>query len=133
MNAHALEFRVVVESSGETNAVLRPEDVEVSPAGTAGNFGKFEVELAAGKLVQFFQARGGWVTFTITELAAFYKRKKWDPNFMFFGLLGPWYDDSLGLALMGSPWKESEIYVVQGSDGRYRVTDLFLKRLEPAS
>lgn len=114
----------ISEIPGEPKHPIRPDDIRVSESGAAGRFGKFEVELSAGKLIQFFQARGWWISFSITELTAFYQKKGWDPNLMFFGLAGLWWSNS---PLLGG-WNKSWPCIAIDSDGRCNVTDVFIER-----
>jgi hypothetical protein len=74
---------------------IDPENVVLNESGAVrGEFGKYEVEQSAGRLVQFFQYhRKGWKCFTFTELRGFYQQNNWDWNEMLFGLMGSWYDD----------------------------------------
>lgn len=106
-----------------------PDDIRMygSPESpTAGDFGKYEVEAAAGRLVSFFQARRAWVPFTILELIEFYWDRKWNPNVMFFGLASAWYDDGS----CDGAWHENHAFLAQLPDGRYFVTQLFIDRCQ---
>lgn len=79
---------------------LRPEDIKVRNPDTnpcCGGFGKHEVEASAGKLIQFFQFRGHWGSFSMTELYNFYQLKGWDVDEILFGLAGAWFDDGPGV------------------------------------
>ncbi len=90
----------------------------------AGRFGKCEVEMAAGKLLSFLQHRNkGWEEFTISDLFAYYKSKGWNPDMMFFGLLGPWFDD--GMSTMDFR-DTANVYLVVGDNGKYYFTDKFV-------
>jgi hypothetical protein len=74
---------------------IRPEDVKLDSCGAvAGVFGKYEVEISAGRLVQYFRyRRKGWTYVSLTELRDFYQQNHWDWNRMLFGLMGAWWDD----------------------------------------
>ncbi len=48
---------------------------------------------------------------------------------MFFGLLGPWFDD--GMSIMN--FRESAVYLVVDVDGKYYVTDNFVTACERKS
>lgn len=111
----------VVEKLGEVRHGIRPSNIHVGEPVSVGSFGKAEVEEAAGRLVMFFQKMGRWGLFTITELAAFYRRQGWNPDQMFFGLSGTWFDDGgLGSYRCGT-------YLIQFRDG-YCVTEMFIDR-----
>jgi len=77
------------------NYKISPKDVKLDACKAVfGGFGKYEVELAAGKLIQYFQYRNnGWCLFTFEELSEFYKGNHWDGSEMLFGLMGAWGDD----------------------------------------
>jgi hypothetical protein len=108
---------------------IRPSDVPIRNGDVAGFFGKAEVEEAAGKLALFFQSKNAWVPFTIVEMVEFFQQRGWDPNGMFFGLNGLWYDDAMVFMITNVAWTESDPFIVLGCDMRYYVTDLFIKRL----
>lgn len=127
MNLAEVGFQVVDESVGSSYPI-RPNNIKIEALGCVGFFGKFEVENVAGKLVSFFQASGRWKSFSILELVDFYRSKGWDPNFMFFGLCGVWYDDASIKEFLGNPWTQSPCYLVLGEDGKYRVTNHFIDR-----
>lgn len=85
---------VIVETGDRKTEVIRPSMVALNPRGhTLGAFGKFEVEVTAGRLVQFFRQKDYWSTFRLTELFAFYRERGWDPDTMLYGLVGRWHDD----------------------------------------
>ncbi|MDB5224633.1 MAG: hypothetical protein JWO43_255 [Candidatus Adlerbacteria bacterium] len=90
----------------------------------ANCFGKFEIEGAAIRLLSFFQTRGAWCAFTAEELVHHYQLKNWNPDRMFYGLLGRWFDDGD----MGT-WKDpADTFIVKDEAGRYCVTNLFVER-----
>lgn len=88
-----------------------------------GSFGKAEVEISAGKLVQFFQSRGYWCSFTIDELARYYTLRGWNSNSMFFGLMGLWFDDGM----MGA-WRHAHPCIAINNAGACFVTKEFIDR-----
>lgn len=99
-------------------------DINVQETLACGRFGKYEVEVAAGKLMTFLQERDTeWSSFTIRELAVFYESKHWEPNMMFFGLLGPWLDD----CMLGG-YRESRPCLAIDDTGAYNVTKHFVDR-----
>lgn len=57
------------------------------------SFGKAEIEGNAGRLVRFFQSKGGWGPFTLVELKEFYVSRGWrlDGDIL-FGLDKDWSD-----------------------------------------
>lgn len=90
-----------------------------------GGFGKYEVELAAGRLVEFLRTRSNY-GFTFKELTRFYEEHQWNPDEMLFGLLGVWLDDGPMERVEGPP------YVVHM--GRFlMVTGEFLERVRKGS
>lgn len=122
-------FVVVNETSGIRSQAVRPQDIKIRDTGAAGRFGKHEVEMAAGRLLAFFQEMGRWGKFTLTQLLNFYQAKGWNPDMMFFGLLGVWYDDSMMYMMAGrSPWLEAPVYLVLDDSGCYRITDLYIRQ-----
>lgn len=125
---HTEEEFIVIDETTFRMAAVPPSAIKIRESGAAGMFGKHEVELAAGKLVAFFQKKGRWDKFSITELYNFYKSNNWNPDLMFFGLSGRWFDDSPIMILTGTPWVESDTFLVLGFDGYYRVTDLFIQK-----
>jgi hypothetical protein len=119
-------FKAVIEASKtDRRYPIGPDDFDLDNADTlASTFGKSEVEATAERLIRFFQMRGYWCEFTIDELTRFYKLKDWDPNPMFFGLMGAWFDDG-GMCGWGTP---KETYLAVDVHGKYCVTDLFIIR-----
>jgi hypothetical protein len=101
-----------------------PNEIRIRDYLSIGRFGKAEVEESAAKLLTFFQERGvGWARFTITDLFNFYTAKGWNPNTMFFGLLGPWYDD--GMLYMD--YQVSRPYITIDPGGWLNVTTSFVE------
>jgi len=88
-----------------------------------GRFGKAEVEIAAGKLIKFFQKLGFWKIIDIKELIVFYDEQGWDHRDMLFGLSGAWIDDGG----FGSLVPDHGELIIRGSDGCYCITDLFIQ------
>ncbi len=121
-----MKYRVIQEGPGEINHEIRPDDIDLK--NFISKFGKAEVEKSAANLVSFCQARGGWYPFTIQELENFCKKSEFDPRFMFFGLLGPWEDDSM--TMIFSPqdrFHDSYPCLVACCDGMYRITNVFIE------
>ncbi len=87
-----------------------------------GVFGKYEVEMAAGRLVEYLIHRGqGWKPFTLRGLIQFYDANNWESEDLLYGLLGHWIDDTMGL--MNPP-----CYLINmGKELAF--TSLFLERL----
>ncbi len=112
------------------NSPIRPSDITLSPSNHTmpSTFGKAEVEESAGKLIAFFQRRGDWVPFTIEELTAFYRTQGWNPDYMFFGLMGAWKDDCPTPASFSGTWRMGQDYLRIDIDGKYYVTDFFIRR-----
>lgn len=102
---------------------VRPRDIDLS-GGLSRCFSKNEVEGAAVELVSFFQRRNYWTSFSLQELTKFYKAKKFPASKMLFGLLGPWWDD----VMLGGIRQPRYPYLVAFSDGRFCVTDCFVKQ-----
>lgn len=88
-----------------------------------GKFSKAEVEVTAWRLVQFFQKTNSWGGFRPRELIRFYTTQGWNPDTMFFGLKGYWYDDG-GLG----DYVQLPIYIVEHPDGTHYVTKKFIER-----
>lgn len=88
-----------------------------------GGFGKAEVEVAVGMLVQFLAANGdNWAhPFSFRQLFAFYTSKDVDPNEMLFGLIGPWVDD------MGGVYNPQS-YIMHWGNG-LQVTPAFVRKV----
>ena len=103
-----------------------PNDIRLNAIGIVeSTFGKCEVEETAGHLIAFFQAKGAWGSFKLDELAEFYRSKGWDPNNMFFGLVGAWFDDG-GLSMC---WVECpKPYIAFDGVGSCYVTEEFVKQ-----
>jgi len=113
-----------VEYPAQKKHRIRPEDIKLRKPISAGRFGKYEVEVAAGQLVKFFQMRNYWTNFTLPELIEFYRIMEWDLDLMLFGLLGAWFDD--GGAMGGA--RVSPAYTLQVSDGTFCITEKFILR-----
>ncbi|PIZ98740.1 MAG: hypothetical protein COX77_03535, partial [Candidatus Komeilibacteria bacterium CG_4_10_14_0_2_um_filter_37_10] len=86
---------IIIDESILLNNVIRPKDLSVSNINTIGKFGKCEIEKSAGMLVKFFQTvkNNRWAPFTITELHQFYLAEEANPDKMFYGLAGLFFDD----------------------------------------
>lgn len=63
----------------------------------------------------------------VTELVDFFRSKGWDPNKMFFGLLGPWHDDGMSVILQDIAWEDGFPYIIAIPDGKYFVTRYFIE------
>ena len=93
-----------------------------------GRFGAAEVEEAAWKLTTFLAFRAteegydGWVSFTLIQAMAYYKKRGWDPNLVFYGLVG----GSSRQVYMECRLSESPVYLVLDELGCYAVTNLFV-------
>lgn len=117
-------MRVIDGGFSTLHSLPRPLDIPIRGHLSVGRFGKAEVEESAAKLLTFLQKRNtGWAPFTVLDLVLFYRKQGWDPNYMFFGLCGQWFDD----AMIVGGYTESLPYVAIGDDGRYRVTNLFIE------
>ena len=116
---------IVFLNESNKGKLSSPKDIHLLDTGVlaGGGFGKFEVEEAAGHLVEFFRDRGGWSRFTIPDLISFYTRKDWNINLMFFGLAGVWYDDAQTLG----GWRKAHPCVAFREDGCF-ITDLFIRK-----
>lgn len=114
-------FLPICEDGGMLRNYPRPRDIE----SLLKCFGKHEVELSAGRLLEFFRTSDRWCSFTIEELTAFYKSHDgWNSNDMFYGLQGPYFDDG---GMMG--YREPDhIYVVGVGGGKYNVTNHFIEQ-----
>lgn len=117
--------RFTVLSDGPSRTYeIRPSDIPLRSMRMAGRFWKAEIEAAAGMLVLFFQSRGCWGPFTISELRAFYLEKGENPDTMFYGLLGVWFDR---VSTTTNPWNyPAGELIIQGHDGHYYVTNQFV-------
>lgn len=121
--------RFILEYPDCSRCKIRPNDIRFEADRLPGTFGKAEIEWAAERLVRFFQEKGYWASFTITELLAFYNKNKWDPNLMFFGLMGTWHDDSpFRWVSEESPWQETPVYLGIDGAGNYFITEAFVMK-----
>ncbi|MDI6734552.1 MAG: hypothetical protein QMD50_03665 [Patescibacteria group bacterium] len=121
-----LKFRVIQDGLKIVDYPVRPEDIDIS-RGLSNTFGKHEVEAAAVNLVIYCKARRcGWCPFSLSDFLQFSKKAGFDPNMVFFGLLGPWQDDAI---LVGGI-RESFPCLVLGADGLYYITDVFVKKCQ---
>lgn len=110
---------------------LKPSDIDLSSglygtlsSGFYRTSGEAEVEIAAKHLILFCRIRGGWYPFTMEELLNFYKKNQFDIEYMLFGLLGPWWDDTMIVGHI----EEAPSYLVAGGDGKYYFTNIFIER-----
>jgi hypothetical protein len=119
MHRNDTDFRPLYEQPGDTHHPIRPSDI----TSFTGTFGKFEVEESAERIVKFFKERGRWCAFTLDELARFYTHHGWDPEGMFFGLLGGWFNDGG----FGGEWDVPQYtYFAFEKGGGCMVTDRFV-------
>ncbi|OHA89328.1 MAG: hypothetical protein A2653_01390 [Candidatus Zambryskibacteria bacterium RIFCSPHIGHO2_01_FULL_43_25] len=117
-----------VWSNSDAAALKLSTPLQIEMRGLAvGRFGKHEVEVAAAKLLLFFRSRGEWTRFTIRELVEFYNSQGWDPDLMFFGLSGVWYDDASLKQANREEWTDAPPYLVLFTDGRYAITEKFIR------
>lgn len=113
---------VIIETVDQREDVIWPSDVRLSANGwTVGSFGKHEIEVAAGRLVQFFRLKNYWGAFRLSELTAYYQAQGWNPDTMLFGLVGRWHDDRSKM----NHWPPSQ-YLGIASDGNVYVTKEFV-------
>jgi hypothetical protein len=120
------EFIPVIEDL-KTEFPVRPKDIVLRGSDNtpiAGLFGKHELEVAAGRLVAFFQMRTKWSSFSIEELTNFFVLRKWDPNTMFFGLMGSW----CGEAMITNFWGSDKGYIGYCGGGRLCVSRGFIEK-----
>jgi len=114
-------FRVIHEDGSKSEHPIRPDDIDPALIGT---FQKYEVERVVEKLILFFQSRGYWSRFTFDELSRFYRDKGWNPVTAFYGLTTAYFDDG---GMMN--WRQPlDIFIAQGENGMYCVTDRFIER-----
>lgn len=117
------QLRVVAEVDYVARFPVRPSDIELASDRALGGFGKYEVEIAAGGLIKFFQVGDFWLPFTIEQLARFYDEAELDKRLMLFGLLCPWFDDG-GFGSI----RQAQPYLVHMPDGTFSVTSFFIER-----
>jgi len=118
-----VDFQVIYDSD-RMPGVPSPHDIPIHELiGTAGMFGKHEIEVTAGKLVAFMQFKGRWTKFTLSELHSFYQRKGWNPDKMLAGLTGLWFNSHP----LSPTWVESYPFLAFDFNGDCYVTDLFIK------
>lgn len=98
---------------------IRPVDVRLRDNQCAGNFGKFEIEEAAGNLIKFFQKKSRWVSFEISDLKEFLGKEKSKKRELLYGLYGDFYDDD--------GFRTAPLYIVRVGK-EYFVTDLFINQ-----
>lgn len=123
--------KIVIVNDAMGQYPIRPKDLMVSEAThTAGHFGKYEIEAAAGILLLFFQEFNKWKGFTINDLYWFLNANHLPTDHIFFGLCGYWYDDATIAEMSGRPWTPSPPYVVCSDDGKFYITELFIERLK---
>jgi hypothetical protein len=87
------------------------------------SFDHMETEISAGWVCRFMQERGAWVAFTREEIDAFYQRQFPGARFGFNRLV----DAGTARSWRGS-YPAGGGWVVLGDDGKYRVTEDFIKR-----
>ncbi|KKQ35546.1 MAG: hypothetical protein US50_C0012G0011 [Candidatus Nomurabacteria bacterium GW2011_GWB1_37_5] len=122
-----LGIKLVIDSD-KLRYHIRPSDIKIKSGGMIGKFGKAELECSAALLVKFFQAKGKWTGFNISELKLFYEtkiQKNIEETFeeAIFGLFSWWFDDA-----MHGQWREPLPCVVQDTDGIFYITEYFITR-----
>lgn len=104
-----------------TKSQTKPIDIKIWGTDCAGHFGKNEVEQCAGTLVQFFQEKGEWGTFTLTELEEYSRaRGKNSADYPLLGLFGDWGDS-------GKFYNPGNRYIVELGGNRLAVTAEFIR------
>jgi hypothetical protein len=127
MSVTSIKFDVIAETPNDKLYAVRPNDIYVGPGCLLSSFGAAEIEQEAARLVKFFQRKGHWSPFRMTELSLFYHENGWDARDALCGLAKPWFHDWDGWVPAAKP------YVVQDSEGRYFVTNLFIERCRAAT
>ncbi len=120
----------VIETPGDTHYSTRPDEIALTHNGAVyASFGKAEIELAAGRLIQYFQFRGLWCPFTMGNLRIFYARRKWNwegtssDRGMLYGLYGHFLMENPNGWAQCSPDAE---FVRKLSSKKYCITDAFI-------
>lgn len=121
----------VVEGVGYN---VQPKDIDISGRfPLLSTFGHRETELAAIFIISFCQQKGGWVAFTYRELDEAYAQTqegKWKMKFdMGYRLAVEKY----GLYHLFDFYDLVPNLVVLGDDGKYRVTEEFIRRCHKTS
>jgi len=115
------EIKPIDESGDNPQYHVCPEDINMEMTCT---FGKAEIESSARVIVQFCQSRGGWYAFELLELIKYCKQINFNPNMIFFGIIGHWFDD----CVMGGGICGSHPSLVLWGYGKYCVTESFILR-----
>ena len=123
LNESRDKFRRKYSEIGEPIASTRPKDIKEIKGKWSDDP---EVKESVMLLIQFFQRRGCWCSFTISELMRFSKRKGRNPNLIFYGINGPFY--SPYPQIIGSYNTQPEPWLVTHGDGKYVITTAFLER-----
>jgi hypothetical protein len=112
---------VVCEDAAIRHHNPRPRAIE----NIRGCFSQAEVELAAGRLLEFFRTSDEWCSFSIQRLADFYAKKGWDANTMFFGLKGAYLDGGDTMRCR----EPDHIYIVEDAKGgELNITTAFIEQ-----
>ncbi len=99
-------------------------------------FDNVETEVSARYIVRLCQEKGGWSPFTREEIEKFYQRSGYvnfcfnrlvDPEMVPLSLVRAFAGCREPLVPMGGGW------VILGEDGKYRVTEDFIRRCHKSS
>jgi len=109
----------------------QPNDLKINTTGGIGNFGKQEIERAAGLLLSFFQSIGTWREFTLEEYRRFLEQKcnadlEISLETGLLGLVGAWFDDA---KIVGGIKEPRWTYIVQLPKQGFAVTDHFVAKI----
>jgi len=110
----------VLVCESEPSGYVRPRDIDTGGTALSG-FGKAEVEETALALVKFFQERNLWYQFRPEDFLSFAKSIGHLRGL--FGLLGPWWDDTMFGAVAQAP----EPLLVYLPGGELCITETFIK------
>ena len=116
------EFRIFAENEPGGKADIRPSEVMLGSI--SGKFEEHRVEESVENLLNFFQEKDMWQSFSFEELLQYCKRVGFNPEKMLFGLLGSWLESGSGLL------REPQNYIVMDSNGRLCVTNSFIEKLK---
>jgi hypothetical protein len=102
---------------------IQPSDINTDKH-FMGSFDHMETETSARWIVRLCQTLGGWEPFTMAQLLELYAQKFPGESFLFNRLIHP----GTTFSIISGPYQAGGGWVVQGEDGKYRVTDDFVLR-----
>jgi hypothetical protein len=112
--------------------ILENEEFPITPADIKhrqrffGAFDNTEMEESAGYIVALMQKLGSWIPFTLEQVNELYEQLSGKRKFSWNRLLGYYVIDPKEWWPQKGKNVPSDVFIAEGSDGKFYVTDAFI-------